>query len=132
MCYNKKKNAQKEVLNMKKVVFHIDEMKNWSLTLGNVKNLITFYEHHDEVFQIVVVVANGEAVKGYGKEDTQENIAKEILALFAKGISFHACQNALRAQQLEAVDLLEHIVIVEAGVADIVALQEKGFTYIKP
>ena len=48
------------------------------------------------------------------------------------GISFHACQNALRAQQLEAVDLLEHIVIVEAGVADIVALQEKGFTYIKP
>ena len=127
MCYNKKKNAQKEVLNMKKVVFHIDEMKNWSLTLGNVKNLITFYEHHDEVFQIVVV-ANGEAVKGYGKEDTQENIAKEILALFAKGISFHA----LRAQQLEAVDLLEHIVIVEAGVADIVALQEKGFTYIKP
>lgn len=79
MCYNKKKNAQKEVLNMKKVVFHIDEMKNWSLTLGNVKNLITFYEHHDEVFQIVVV-ANGEAVKGYGKEDTQENIAKEILA----------------------------------------------------
>ena len=130
MCYNKKKNAQKEVLNMKKVVFHIDEMKNWSLTLGNVKNLITFYEHHDEVFQIVVV-ANGEAVKGYGKEDTQENIAKEILALFAKGISFHACQNALRAQQLEAVDLLEHIVIVEAGVADIVALQEKGFTYIK-
>lgn len=78
MCYNKKKNAQKEVLNMKKVVFHIDEMKNWSLTLGNVKNLITFYEHHDEVFQIVVV-ANGEAVKGYGKEDTQENIAKETL-----------------------------------------------------
>lgn len=116
---------------MKKVVFHIDEMRNWQLTLGNVKNLITYFEHHEERFQIVVV-ANSEAVRGYVKEATQKDITKEILALVAKGVSFHACQNALRAQQLEADDLLAHIEIVEAGVADIVALQEQGFSYLKP
>ena len=43
-----------------KVLFHVDEMEKWQLTLNNINNFLNGVEEAD-----ILVVANAVAVKGY-------------------------------------------------------------------
>lgn len=115
---------------MKQVVFHIDESFKWPLVLGNVKNLITYYQQHLELYEIVVV-ANGEAVTAYVATQ-EESLHISMNALMEKQVKFHACHNALQSHHIAKASLLSGIEVVDAGVADLVLLQSKGFAYIKP
>ena len=49
---------------MYKVIYHIDEREKWSLTLGNVTNMIVYYQAHHIDYQIEVL-ANSVAVCDY-------------------------------------------------------------------
>lgn len=113
---------------MIKAVFHVDELKKWQITLGNIENLITYAKHHDEEYALVVV-GNSEAIKAYVKK---AQYAKDIQALMEKGVAFHACQNAMKAQHITGSMLLAGVQIVEAGIVDIIRLQEAGYSYVKP
>lgn len=115
---------------MNQVVFHVDEMAKWSLALGNVTNLIQ-YGKAAQIDYEIVVLANSEAVRLLDAR-RQDALQASILALQEQQVQFHACQNALRSNQIEASDLLADIQITPAGVADLIALQQQGFSYIKP
>ena len=43
-----------------------------------------------------------------------------------------ACQNALRANQIDPQQLPDFVRVVPAGVVEIAQRQEEGFSYIKP
>ncbi|MBU5583354.1 DsrE family protein, partial [Enterococcus sp. S181_ASV_20] len=48
------------------------------------------------------------------------------------GVTFHACNNAMRANQITKEQLPENVVVVPAGVLDLIELQAQGYAYIKP
>ncbi|GEP71872.1 sulfur reduction protein DsrE [Lentilactobacillus rapi] len=112
---------------MHKVVFHVDEMDKWQHTLGNIRNLLTFGDQVGETYKIVVLV-NGDAILGYLVGSLQDSIAQ----LTAKSVEFHACQNAMNSHTIKKDQLPAGVQVVPAGVADLVKLQEAGYSYIKP
>lgn len=103
-----------------KVVFHIDDISKWSELRSNVYNLLKA----DEEIQVVVLV-NGAAIIGYVDTAYQHFFSNQK-------ISFHACNNAMRAHDLLADQLPKSVRIVPSGVLNLVELQKQGFAYIKP
>ena len=49
-----------------------------------------------------------------------------------KEVVFHACANAMRANHVSESSLPEQVIVVPAGVLDLVELQSQGYAYIKP
>ena len=90
---------------MYKVIYHIDEREKWSLTLGNVTNMIVYYQVHHIDYQIEVL-ANSVAVCDYLKGSTFQS---QILSLIEKGVIFVACHNAMEAHHILAEQLMKNI-----------------------
>ena len=103
-----------------KVVFHIDELEKWTETANNVKKLLKEPKKID-----IIVLINGSAINGYLATEKQTFIATQ-------GVTFHACNNAMRANQITKDQLPENVVVVPAGVLDLIELQAQGYAYIKP
>lgn len=103
-----------------KVVFHIDELEKWTETANNVKNLLKEPKKID-----IIVLINGSAINGYLATENQTFIATQ-------GVTFHACNNAMRATQITKDQLPENVVVVPADVLDLIELQAQGYAYIKP
>lgn len=113
-----------------KVVFHIDEMQKWKLLLHNAKNLLSSYA--DPASETAVeVLANGEAVQAYvfGFDNSLES---HMQALSDSGVAFVACNNALAGYRISKEQLISFVIIVPAGVRELVDKQTDGFAYIKP
>ena len=59
----------------------------------------------------------------------------EVDSLVSQGVQFDVCMNTIETIERETgkpVDLNPHAVKVDAGVAQILALTEKGFTLVRP
>ena len=117
-----------------KVVYHInyDDQKRLNGTLRNIQNHINAVGK-DNLDLRVVLHGKGVTLLVYAKEDLvmQEQIDK----LKAQGIKFNICNNTLRGRKLDyKKDLFEVTEqdIVPSGVAEIAALQAKGYVYLKP
>lgn len=63
------------------------------------------------------------------KKDNQE-YAERLHKMKDSGISFAACQNAMRALNLKSEDMSPLATEVDAGVAQLTRRQEQGFAYI--
>lgn len=111
-----------------RVIFHINEEDKWPTVLGNVSNLLA--DLHDKEMD-VIVLANGSSVHSYTKV-AEKSHTKKLQQLADKGVQFKACNNSLKAQALEAEDLLTAVSIVPVGVTELVIRQQAGYAYIKP
>ncbi len=109
------------------VVFHVDETGKWELTLKNVSNLL---QQIDARTAHVEVVANAEAVTGYVLP--QSPFAAALHRLNAQGVTFVACNNALKALGIAPGSLMPFTKVVPAGVLELIERQAKGYAYIKP
>lgn len=112
-----------------KVIYHVDEMERWPLTLGNVKNMVSFYEEQGTAYTIEVL-ANSGAVRGYARVKTEYGEAMAQLA--GMGVVFAACRNAMIANSMEPDALFEFVTVVPAGVVELAARQAEGYAYIRP
>ena len=114
-----------------KVVFHVDEVSKWKLTLVNVKN---FVEDIADAEYSIEIVANAEAVIIFAdnRAENTEELVGEMKFLISKGVTISACRNALRANVIAERSLPEFISIVSAGVTRLAILQRQGYSYIKP
>ena len=108
-----------------KVIFHIDEMEKWSLTLINVRNLLRDSEEEVEI----EVHANSPAVKGFTPDF---ELAHVIAKQNGKGVKFGACKNALEACDLGESDILEFVRVVPNSMVELIQKQREGFAYIRP
>lgn len=113
---------------MMKVIYHIDEREKWTLCLTNVENMVTYYQQNEINYQIEIL-ANSVAVKDYLKTGYYTQKIKELSLL---NVQFTACHNALRSQNIELEELLDEVVVVDAGVIELALRQSEGFGYIKP
>ena len=107
-----------------KAVFHVDESVKWELVLKNVVNTLAAEETVE-----MAVVANAEAVKEYAKVG---QLVEKMTELNTQGVVFFACNNALKAFEVDLNKIPEFIKIIPAGIVELVKKQNEKYAYIKP
>lgn len=118
-----------------KVVYHVTSGGGWFEhyyfhVVGSIKNHLDAVGDHNIDLR-VVLQARGIALL----EDAEGNpaLAHKIDALRKRGVRFLVCRNSLIGGGVEPSKLygLRIADIVEAGVAEVAALEERGFVYVK-
>jgi len=117
-----------------KVVYHInyDDQKKLNGTLRNIQNHINAVGKENLDLR-VVVHGKGAALLLNAKEDLM--LQEKIDNLKGQGIKFNVCNITLTRMKLDYKKDLFGVTdedIVPSGVAEIAALQAKGYVYLKP
>lgn len=100
-----------------------------ALTLSVAYNLLKYYGP-DRIAIEVVTFGPGIDLLRAGNPHRAE-----VDSLVSQGVQFDVCMNTVETIERETgkpVDLNPHAVKVDAGVAQILALTEKGFTLVRP
>lgn len=119
-----------------KVAIHVDEAdpKKLNMALNNVKNVRKFYDAKGEKV-IIEVVAYGPGLHML-RADTSpvaDRIAK--MSLQFDNLQFSACGNTHRGMSKKTgkkIKLIEEATMVPSGVVRLIALQEDGYSYVRP
>ncbi len=111
-----------------RVVFEVttDDAQVWQGVLNNVENLQKALGTETTEIR---VIAHGKGLGLVMKTDTAQ--AERIAALANPRVKFLACENTMRRMQVSKEDLLPAAGTVDSGVAEVVRLQEAGYSYIK-
>lgn len=95
------------------------------MALKNIANLQqAFGADHIEI-EAVVLGKGIDLVLGSDAE-----YADQLGALSRGGVTFAACQNTMRQRHIAKRDLLQFVVTVDSGVAELVRKQEAGWSYL--
>ncbi|KPK73669.1 MAG: hypothetical protein AMJ84_01660 [Acidithiobacillales bacterium SM23_46] len=127
-------NAQAAGYDKQKVVYHINsaDTKTQKGALRNIQNHINAVGK-DNLDLRVVMHGGGVAMLQTAQKD--EDMKGSIEKLKLQGIHFNVCANTLKGKKLnyktDLYDVSEKD-IVPSGVAEIAALQQKGYVYVKP
>ena len=81
----------------------------------------------------IVVVAFAEGIHILGKHpgrEVKEEIRQRISSLAHYGVEFHACGNTMKSLKWTEEDLVDFAQMVQVGAADLMELQEQGYSYI--
>lgn len=116
----------KERDKMYQVVFHIDSEDKFLRLFANILNLKKEFKNNGDDYQLNIVM-NGPSVTSL--RDLE--IADEIATLSTKKVAFMACENSLKANQIDSKLLNSNIELVNSGVYTLTVLQSLGFLYIK-
>jgi len=106
-----------------------DDPRTQKIALNNAVNLQKIYGLDDVDIEIV---AYG---PGLGLLTTKNKQAKRVKSLALQNITFSACGNTMKKMKKKSgktPQLTEGVQVVNAGVARIMELQEKGYSYIRP
>ena len=111
------------------VIFHLDEddSAKVNLVINNIFNLLEDLGRDNVLIELLV---NGPAVKAFQKNS--QNIAERVRQLADQGVTFALCNNSLKMFGFRAEDMLEQVIIVPAGVGELVKKQSEGWAYIRP
>ncbi|ACS81443.1 DsrE family protein [Maridesulfovibrio salexigens] len=109
------------------VVFHFDhDPQALEIAFSNIKNYMTFFDKNKTS---VALVVNGPGAKLMVKSGEYTEQLREISQL---GAAIKVCNNALHHFNIDPEQLCPECVVVPAGIVEIVELQNKGFSYVKP
>jgi len=106
-----------------------DDPKKEALTLSVASNLLKFYGPDRIAIEIVTFGPGIDLVRAGSRRRA------EVDSLISQGVQFDVCMNTVETIERETgkpVDLNPRAVKVQAGVAQILALTEKGFTLVRP
>jgi uncharacterized protein len=109
------------------VVFQVsaDDAKTWNLALNNAKNV---QSAKGTAAEIEIVVYG----PGIGMLKGDSVVANRVSEAVKSGVKVVACQNTMRGQKLTPADMNADISYVPAGVIELMAKQQQGWTYIRP
>ena len=129
-----------------KVVYHInyDDPNRQAGALRNIQNHINAVGKDDLDIK-VVLHGNGlalllepdslEKLTKFKHANATEKMTAKIDGLKDQGVSFQVCANTVRGRKVDMEHDLYNVNqddIVPSGVAEVAALQQKGYVYIKP
>ena len=90
-----------------------------------------FKKYGDNVTIVVAVFNKGiHVLAKKPQRDVSEIIQQRIKSLADYGVKFHACGNTMNSLGWTKDDMLPFAEVVKVGAADIIELQEKGYSYI--
>ena len=81
----------------------------------------------------IVVVAFAEGIHILGKHpgrEVKDEIRQRVSSLAHYGVEFHACGNTMKSLNWSQADLVDFAQYVQVGAADLMELQEQGYSYI--
>lgn len=81
----------------------------------------------------IVVVAFAEGIHLLGKHpgrEVKDEIRQRVSSLAHYGVEFHACGNTMKSLNWTEKDLVDFATVVQVGAADLMELQEQGYSYI--
>jgi len=81
----------------------------------------------------IVVTCFGSGIHILAKKPgrpVSEEIKQRVASLNVYGVEFHACGNTLKSLNWTKKDLQPFVKVVDVGAADLLELQEQGFSYI--
>ncbi|RDH86116.1 MAG: hypothetical protein DIZ80_01200 [endosymbiont of Galathealinum brachiosum] len=81
----------------------------------------------------IVITAFGPGIHILGKKPQRYvsyEIKQKIRSMADYGVKFHACGNTMQSLGWKKEDLYDFVEIVQVGAADLIDLQEKGYSYI--
>lgn len=108
---------------LKRVIFHVHEMKEWETILPSIQNAINDVEDLQ-----VIVLANGRAVRVADREEHRPALEK----LVKQGVTIELCGHALEAQNIDTENIDRALFTpVASGVAELINRQHDGYAYIK-
>jgi len=88
-------------------------------------------KYGDNIQITVVGIGPGIHVLGKNpKRPVSQDIKQKISSLIQYGVEFHACGNTMKALKWTEKDIIENVKIVEVGAADLMELQEQGYSYL--
>ena len=107
-----------------------------NLALNNVTNVIEYYRAKGESVDIdLVAYGPGLNMLRTDKSTVKERVKQLKELAFPGKIQFSACNNTkvnMEKAEGHAVTLLPEATIVDAGVVQLMELQEKGWSYVRP
>ena len=117
-----------------KVVYHInyDDPKEQAGALRNIQNHINAVGKENLDLKVVM---HGKGVSLLKTANKDLDVQSKVVNLKKQGIGFEVCANTLKGKKInyktDLFDVSEKD-IVPSGVAEIAALQQKGYAYVKP
>jgi intracellular sulfur oxidation DsrE/DsrF family protein len=88
-------------------------------------------KYTDNVQIVVVGIGPGiHALAKNPKRPVSEETRQRIASLAQYGVEFHACGNTMKSLHWGEKDVLPFAKVVDVGAADIMELQEQGYSYI--
>ena len=119
-----------------KIAVHVDQnnKKVMNLALNNVQNLTKYYASKGDKV-IVEIVAYGPGLHMLRSDTSPVKDRIETMSMAMPSLKFSACANTQRKMMKKSgkdVPLLSEASKVPSGVVQLIALQEKGYSYIKP
>lgn len=97
----------------------------YGIVLGNVENLKKALAPDPVEVEVVCEGAGLDMLYVNGSQ------ADRVKKLHTKGVVFAACANTIRFKKIDRKKLLPFVVVVPAGVAEVVRKQEAGWSYLK-
>lgn len=114
-----------------KLVYHFNKAdESYQLAvLNTIRN--TLRKYGDDVRIVVSVMGPGIHIllKEPGVP-VMPAVRDQVASLAFYGVKFHACGNTLDTLHKEKKDVVDFASVVEAGVADLMELQQQGYAYI--
>jgi intracellular sulfur oxidation DsrE/DsrF family protein len=119
-----------------KVAIHVDEAdpKRMNMALNNVKNVRKYYDSIGEKV-IIELVAYGPGLHMLRADTSPVATRIAAMALQMDNLVFSACGNTHNAMSKKAgkkIELIAEATMVQSGVVQLIALQEQGYSYVRP
>jgi len=88
-------------------------------------------KYNDNIHIVVVAIGPGIHILAKNPErPVSKNTKQRVSSLAQYGVEFHACGNTMKSLGWDEKDILPFAKIVEVGAADLMELQEQGYSYI--
>lgn len=109
------------------VVVHLDEgaQEKHSSVLGNITNLLADLGGATPV----ELVCHGPGVDLCLRDSP---LREQLEGLITQGVTVAACRNTMRGRGIEPGQLAPGVVVVPAGIGELVRKQQQGWAYVRP
>ncbi|MFH1036201.1 MAG: DsrE family protein [Pseudomonadota bacterium] len=115
-----------------KVVYHFNG-NNPQVNAAGLKNIQNHINALGKENLTAVALVHSAAWQMVAKDKADPAQVEKMNGLIAQGVVFKMCYNTLVEHKLQAPqDLAIPMIVVPAGVAELVKLQQEGYAYIKP
>lgn len=88
-------------------------------------------KYTDNVHIVVVAIGPGiHILAKKPKRPVSDEIKQRVSSLAQYGVEFHACGNTMKSLHWDEKDVLPFAKVVDVGAADLMELQEQGYSYL--
>lgn len=115
-----------------KVVWEINDPagtnnSNWAGALNNIENSLNEIGEKNTQME---VVAHGAGINLLNKEKSPQDLQQKIQKLQERGVVFTACANSMAKNGYTMDDMIDGVIQVPSGSAEVIRKQQQGWLYM--